>query len=50
MAMRVTDMGSDFQSDVWSEWLLHLRHADDSAFADVVRAEVERYADRFPLV
>jgi arsenite methyltransferase len=41
--MRVTDIRSDFQSDVWSEWL---RHADDPAFADVVRAEVERYADR----
>jgi arsenite methyltransferase len=46
MAMRVTDIRSDFQSDVWSEWLLHLRHADDPAFAHVVRAEVERYADR----
>ncbi len=44
--MRVTDIRSDFQSDVWSDWLLHLRHAGDSAFADVVRAEVERYADR----
>lgn len=46
MAMLVTDIRSDFQSDVWSDWLLHIRHADDPAFADVVRAEVERYADR----
>lgn len=33
-------------SDVWSEWLLHHRHADDAAFAHAVRAEVESYADR----
>jgi arsenite methyltransferase len=42
----VIENQTDFQSDVWSEWLLHRRHADDPAFADVVRAEVERYADR----
>jgi arsenite methyltransferase len=42
----VIDNQTDSQSDVWSEWLLHRRHADDPTFADVVRAEVERYADR----
>src|SRR5579863_5789900 len=36
----------DFQSDVWSEWLLHRRHADDPALAQILRAEVERFADR----
>src|SRR5579863_3077829 len=46
MAIRVTDFQSDLKSDVWSEWLLHRRHADDPAVADAVRAEVERYADR----
>ena len=34
------------ETDEWSEWLLHRRHADDPAFARIVRAEVERYADR----
>jgi arsenite methyltransferase len=37
---------SDFQSDVWSEWLLHRRHADDSEYRRAVRAAVEGYADR----
>ena len=46
MATHVIDDRSDSQSDVWSEWLLHGRHADDPAFAHVVRAEVDRYADR----
>jgi arsenite methyltransferase len=32
--------------DVWSEWLLHRRHADDAAYATVVRRVVERIADR----
>jgi arsenite methyltransferase len=36
----------DFQSDVWSEWLLHRRHADNSEYHRVVRAAVEGYADR----
>jgi len=36
----------DFQSDVWSEWLLHRRHADDSEYHRVVRTVVEGYADR----
>jgi arsenite methyltransferase len=34
------------QSDVWSDWLLHRKHGDDPAFAQVLRAEVERVADR----
>jgi arsenite methyltransferase len=33
-------------SDVWSDWLLHRRHGDDPAFAEVVRAEVGRFVDR----
>jgi hypothetical protein len=36
----------DLESDVWSEWLLHRRHADDSAYGRVVQAVVEGYADR----
>jgi arsenite methyltransferase len=36
----------DLASDVWSEWLLHHRHADDPAYAQVVQAAVEGYADR----
>jgi arsenite methyltransferase len=38
-------MASD-SPDVWSEWLLHRRHADDSNYCGVVRAAVEGYADR----
>lgn len=34
------------EPDVWSEWLLHGRHAGDSAFADSVRASVGRDIDR----
>jgi arsenite methyltransferase len=33
-------------SDVWSEWLLHHRHADDPAYGRLVQAVVEGYADR----
>lgn len=36
----------DLESDVWSEWLLHRRHADDPAYSRVVQAVVEGYADR----
>jgi arsenite methyltransferase len=36
----------DLESDVWSEWLLHHRHAGDSAYKQVVQAVVEGYADR----
>jgi arsenite methyltransferase len=34
------------ESDVWSRWLLRQRHADDPAFAAIVRADVGRIADR----
>lgn len=37
---------NDLEPDVWSEWLLHRRHADDSTYAKVVQAVVEGYADR----
>jgi arsenite methyltransferase len=36
----------DLQSDVWSEWLLHRRHADDPDYERVVRNVVQRLADR----
>jgi arsenite methyltransferase len=31
---------------VWSEWLLHRRHADDPQYGDIVRTAVQGYADR----
>jgi ubiquinone/menaquinone biosynthesis C-methylase UbiE len=34
------------ESDVWSDWLLHHRHANDPAYAQVVQAIVMGYADR----
>ncbi len=37
---------SDRRTDVWSDWLLHRRHADDPEYDRVVRAIIERYADR----
>ena len=36
----------DPQCDLWSEWLLHRRHADDPDFERVVRAGIDRFADR----
>lgn len=36
----------DLAPDVWSDWLLHRRQGDDPAYAKLVRAAVERYADR----
>ncbi len=39
-------MNDDFEPDVWSEWLLHRRHADDPSYAQVVQGVVEGYADR----
>ena len=33
-------------SDEWSEWLLHRRHADDAAYAEVVAGVVTGFADR----
>jgi arsenite methyltransferase len=41
-----TDPLRDPQSDVWEEWLRHLRHADDPQYGEFVRAIVEGYADR----
>jgi arsenite methyltransferase len=34
------------QSDEWSDWLLHSRHADNPDLEQVVRSAIERYADR----
>jgi ubiquinone/menaquinone biosynthesis C-methylase UbiE len=34
------------EGDIWSEWLLHRRHADDPQWEPAVRQSVERYADR----
>ena len=42
--MRVHQQNSE--SDVWSEWLLHRRHADDPAYHDVVKSIVRRYTDQ----
>jgi ubiquinone/menaquinone biosynthesis C-methylase UbiE len=33
-------------SDVWSEWLLHRRHADDPDYGVIVRGVVSRFVDR----
>ncbi len=33
-------------TDVWSQWLLHQRHADDAAYGQVVQSIVAGYADR----
>jgi len=40
------DDRSDLPPDVWSQWLLHRRHADDAAYGQVVRRVVERLVDR----
>jgi ubiquinone/menaquinone biosynthesis C-methylase UbiE len=40
------DNQPDLPADVWSDWLLHRRHADDPAYEQVVRRVVERLADR----
>ena len=34
------------EADVWSEWLLHRRHADDSAYGQFVAGAVTAFADR----
>lgn len=34
------------ETDVWSEWLLHLRHGDDLAFGEVVRSDVDDIINR----
>jgi len=33
-------------ADEWSDWLLHVRHADDPEYERIVRSVVGRYADR----
>jgi arsenite methyltransferase len=42
----VIDAAADASSDVWSEWLLHLRHADDDPYGLLVRAAIAKYVDR----
>jgi len=34
------------QADVWSDWLLHTRHADDTGQAQALRVKLEQYARR----
>jgi arsenite methyltransferase len=34
------------QTDLWSQWLLHRRHADDAQFEQAVHAVLERYVGR----
>lgn len=41
-----TDGGPHPAADLWSDWLLHRRHADDPDYERVLREEVEQYADR----
>lgn len=40
------DEPANSESDVWSDWLLHHRHADDAAYNTLVQAAVQGYADR----
>ena len=37
---------TDKDPDIWADWLLHKRHADDPAFESLVRADALAYADR----
>ncbi|WP_165848030.1 class I SAM-dependent methyltransferase [Paraburkholderia lacunae] len=39
-------MSSDLWSDLWSDWLLHTRHANDPEHERVLHAELEHYAER----
>ena len=34
------------QADVWSDWLLHIRHADDPAHEQALHAELKQSAER----
>ena len=36
----------DPHSDIWTDWLLHRRHADDADYERHVRSAIERFADR----
>lgn len=38
--------GSTPEDDIWSEWLLHRRHAGDPQWEPTVQQSIERYADR----
>ena len=40
------DGNRGLDSDAWSEWLLHGRHADDPVYARVVASVVEGYTNR----
>jgi arsenite methyltransferase len=42
----VTNSKTQPQSDAWSEWLLHRRHADDPTYGEIVRDVVTGFADR----
>lgn len=42
----MTGTPSEPETDIWSDWLLHRRHADDPKLDRAIRAELERYADR----
>lgn len=39
-------MSPELESDPWSQWLLHDRHADDPDYGIVVEQDVLRFADR----
>ncbi len=34
------------QSDIWTEWLLHLRHGQNSEYGRNIQARIDQYADR----
>lgn len=42
----MTDDSSAPSSDVWSNWLLHVRHGSDPANSQAMRGRLEYYADR----
>jgi arsenite methyltransferase len=42
----MTNNPFDCESDVWSQWLLHRRDADDAAYGRVVRGVIQRLVDR----
>ncbi|HVC48716.1 MAG TPA: methyltransferase domain-containing protein [Burkholderiales bacterium] len=41
----MSDSLHNSQSDVWTEWLFHRRHADDPVYHQSVQARVNKYAD-----
>jgi arsenite methyltransferase len=42
----MTADSSELVADVWSNWLLHLRHGGDPDYDRMIRARVERYVER----